>query len=72
MKVSLDHMILASLFTEHLSCPKQLMVSTSRVSKSLWSSRKDLRLCVEVGGKGSAGHSADQSSDGLIYFIALV
>lgn len=69
MKVSFDHMTLASSFTEHLSCPNSSVVSTGRVFKGLWSSRKDLRLCVEVGGKESGGHSAAHSSNGLIYFI---
>ena len=62
-------MTLASLFTEHLFCPNNSVVSTGRVFNGLWSSRKDLRLCVEVGDKGSGGHSAAHSSYGLIYFI---
>ena len=69
MKASFDHVTLADLFIEHLPCPNSSALSTAGVFRGLGSSRKDLRLCVEVGGEGSGGRSAAQDSYVLFYFI---
>lgn len=51
--MSFNHVTLTNLFIGNLLWTEQLCTATGGVFKGSWALKKDLRLCVEVGGQES-------------------